>query len=50
MQADWPILSVLVWLPIAAGVLLLALGEKRAETGRWVGLLASLATFAAAVH
>ena len=48
MQADWPILSVLVWLPIAAGVLLLALGERRAEFGRWVGLLASLATFAAA--
>ena len=49
MQADWPILSVLVWLPIAAGVLLLALGEQRAAFGRWVGLAASLATFAAAV-
>ena len=49
MQADWPVLSVLVWLPVAAGVLLLALGERRAEVGRWVGLAASLATFAAAV-
>ena len=49
MQADLPILSLLVWLPIAAGVLLLALGEQRAGFGRWVGLAASLATFAASV-
>ena len=29
MQLDWPILSVLVWLPIAAGVLLLLVGDRR---------------------
>jgi NADH-quinone oxidoreductase subunit M len=44
MQLDWPILSVLIWLPIGVGVLLLALGE-RAAIGRWVALLGSVATF-----
>jgi hypothetical protein len=37
MQLDWPILSVLVWLPIAAGVLLLLLGDRNASIwpARW---------------
>ena len=30
MPFDWPILSMLIWLPIAAGVLLLLLGDQRA--------------------
>ncbi len=42
---DWPILSVLVWLPIAVGVVLLALGERAVVAGRWLALLGSLATF-----
>ena len=46
MQLDWPILSVLVWLPIAAGVLLLLVGDRNAAVGRWLALAASLATFA----
>ncbi len=29
MQVDWPILSVLVWLPIAVGVLLLLVGDRK---------------------
>ncbi|MGE0114099.1 MAG: NADH-quinone oxidoreductase subunit M [Steroidobacteraceae bacterium] len=41
---DWPILSVLIWLPIAVGALLLVLGD-RAAPGRWVALLGSVATF-----
>jgi NADH-quinone oxidoreductase subunit M len=49
MQADWPILSVLVWLPIAAGVLLLALGDRNAALGRWAALAATLATFVISV-
>jgi NADH-quinone oxidoreductase subunit M len=49
MQADWPILSVLVWLPIAAGVLLLLAGDRNASLGRWLALAASLATFAVSV-
>ncbi len=42
---DWPILSVLVWLPIAIGVVLLALGERAVVAGRWLALLGSLTTF-----
>jgi len=44
MQLDWPILSVLVWLPIAAGALLLLVGDRSASFGRWIALTASLAT------
>jgi len=49
MQADWPILSVLVWLPIAVGVLLLLVGDRNPGAGRWLALLGTLATFAVSV-
>src|SRR5262245_46077909 len=49
MPIDWPILSTLVWLPVAAGVLLLLLGDERAAFGRWLALAASVATFALSV-
>ncbi len=39
------LLSVLVWLPIAAGIAVLALGDRRIAMARWVALIASLATF-----
>jgi NADH-quinone oxidoreductase subunit M len=45
MQLDWPILSVLVWLPIAAGVLLLLAGDRNAALARWIALGASVLTF-----
>jgi NADH-quinone oxidoreductase subunit M len=48
-MADFPILSVLTWLPVAAGVLLLLLGDGRAAFGRWLALAATLATFALSV-
>ena len=38
------LLSILIWLPIAAGVLVLLLGERNIVAGRWLALLASLAT------
>jgi len=41
---DWPILSVLIWLPIVAGAVLLALGD-RVALARWVALIASVLTF-----
>ncbi len=47
-MTDWPILSVLIWLPIAVGVALLALGDRvgtRAVVGRWLALVGSVATF-----
>ena len=49
MHADWPILSVLVWLPIAAGLALLMIGDRNPGLGRWLGVAASVATFAASV-
>jgi len=49
MQLDWPILSVLFWLPIAAGVLLLLVGDRNAAFGRWLALGASLLTLALSV-
>ena len=39
-------LSVLVWLPIGAGLIVLALGDQRIVAARWVALGASLVTFA----
>jgi NADH-quinone oxidoreductase subunit M len=45
MQLDWPILSVLIWLPIAGGLVMLALGEQRVALGRWVALASTAATF-----
>ena len=49
MHADIPILSVLTWLPVAAGLLLLLMGDSRAAFGRWLALAATLATFAASI-
>jgi NADH-quinone oxidoreductase subunit M len=43
------LLSILIWLPIGAGVLVLALGEGRIGAGRWLALVASLATLALTV-
>ena len=39
------LLSVLIWLPILSGVVVLALGERFIVVGRWVALLAALASF-----
>src|SRR3954468_20488120 len=38
------LLSALVWLPIATGVVVLLLGDQRIATGRWVALIGSLLT------
>ena len=45
MQFDWPILSALIWLPIAGGVALLALGDRAANLGRWLALVVTVLTF-----
>lgn len=45
MQLDWPILSVLIWLPIAGGAIMLALGERAVALGRWIALVTTAATF-----
>jgi NADH-quinone oxidoreductase subunit M len=38
------LLSVLIWLPIGAGVLVLLLGERNIVAGRWIALAASILT------
>jgi NADH-quinone oxidoreductase subunit M len=43
------LLSVLIWLPIVAGVVVLVLGERAIVVGRWVALLAAIATFLASI-
>ena len=43
------LLSLLIWLPIAAGVVVLLLGERNIVAGRWISLLATLATLALCV-
>jgi NADH-quinone oxidoreductase subunit M len=49
MHADLPLLSVLIWLPILAGVLLLLIGDRGPGFGRWFALGASVATFVASL-
>ncbi len=43
------LLSILIWLPVGAGVLILLLGDRNIAAGRWLALLASLATLALTV-
>ena len=45
MQLTWPILSVLMWLPILGGVALLVLGDRGISAGRWVALITTVVTF-----
>jgi NADH-quinone oxidoreductase subunit M len=40
------LLSVLIWLPIAAGIVVLLLGDRNIAAGRWVALAAAVATLA----
>ena len=39
------LLSALIWLPIAAGIVVLLMGDRRIAAVRWVALAASIATF-----
>ncbi|MFO7857646.1 MAG: NADH-quinone oxidoreductase subunit M [Ectothiorhodospiraceae bacterium] len=45
LESSWPLLSVLIWLPIIAGGLIFLLGDDKAERARLVALLASGLTF-----
>lgn len=46
---DSGLLSLLVWLPIVGGLVVLALGEARVALGRWVALATSLVALALSV-
>ncbi|HEB59092.1 MAG TPA: NADH-quinone oxidoreductase subunit M, partial [Gammaproteobacteria bacterium] len=46
MFSDWPILSLVIWVPILGGVLVLATGKDRNATeARVLALLFAVATF-----
>jgi NADH-quinone oxidoreductase subunit M len=46
---NFGLLSLLIWLPIVAGIVVLFLGNARIATGRWVALIASLVTLVASL-
>src|SRR5688500_12896343 len=46
---NWPILSVLVWLPIFGGIAVLGLGSERAQLGKQIALGVSIVTFALSI-
>jgi NADH-quinone oxidoreductase subunit M len=46
---DLGLLSLLVWLPILGGLVVLALGQSRVALGRWVALATSLVALALSV-
>ncbi|MEJ1098605.1 MULTISPECIES: NADH-quinone oxidoreductase subunit M [unclassified Pseudoxanthomonas] len=43
-MSNWPLLSIVIWLPILGGALVLALGNARAGMARWVALVVALLT------
>ena len=43
------LLSLLIWLPIVGGLVVLALGDARAALGRWLALAVSIVTFVASI-
>ncbi len=45
MGASANLLSWLIWLPIAGGAVVLALGQTRASAARWASLVVSIAAF-----
>jgi len=45
MLESWPLLSLLIWLPIIGGVVVLLLGDGRELLGRRIALAVSLLTF-----
>ena len=49
MEANWPILSILIWLPIFGGLVILAVGDQRASLARLLALLVTALTFALSI-
>jgi NADH-quinone oxidoreductase subunit M len=46
---SWPLLSVLIWLPIIGGALTLMLGNGRPQAARWLALAIALLTFVVSI-
>ena len=49
-MSNWPLLSLLIWLPILGGAAVLALGDSRARAARWVSLVVALVVFLLSVQ
>jgi NADH-quinone oxidoreductase subunit M len=45
MALNWPILSILIWLPILGGLAILAVGDQRASLARLLALVISALVF-----
>ena len=45
LESSWPLLSVLIWLPILGGALIFLLGDHKADRARMIALLVSGLTF-----
>ncbi|MDR7067361.1 NADH-quinone oxidoreductase subunit M [Pseudoxanthomonas japonensis] len=48
-MSNWPLLSVLIWLPILGGALVLAVGNAHANAARWLGLAIAVLTFVVSI-
>lgn len=48
-MANWPLLSLLIWLPIIGGAFVLALGNQRAQAARWLSLAITLVVLALSI-
>jgi NADH-quinone oxidoreductase subunit M len=46
---NWPILSIIIWLPIFGGIAVMLLGSERTQLGKQVALGVSIVTFALSV-
>ena len=46
---SWPILSIVVWLPILAGIAVMALGDKHTQLAKQLALGTSIVTFALSI-
>ncbi|WP_123769613.1 NADH-quinone oxidoreductase subunit M [Vulcaniibacterium tengchongense] len=49
MQSTFPLLSVLIWLPIVGGLVTLAFGNQRAGAARWFATAVAILTLAVSV-
>jgi NADH-quinone oxidoreductase subunit M len=49
MSVDWPILSVLIWLPVLGGLLVSVLGTRSADGARWLALGVAVLTFVCSI-
>lgn len=45
MFEGWPLLSLLVWLPILGGVVVLLAGDRDADRARWIAVTTAAVTF-----